>query len=281
MRCRPQCLQWLMGFTFISPDLHHVSTRRSPGNHQERSHLQVVGGGTTLPHSSLFRTMTTTTQALVTLKEPVLEFVSDPLTNFEPKIDELTGGNGTVINQDPNELTGVGGTPIDFVESPGALTVDEKSGAKRRGVKSSEFFKGKNDRGMFVFHGEDQDDMIRGSKLNDRIIGNNGNDIIKAGKGNDIIIGGGGNDTLSGGDGKDWLIGGSGNDELIGGSDADTFFVNKGNNVILDFNFSEGDCLRLGKSITNVSYEQDGNNVLLRSDQGLTTILNNEVSDFL
>ncbi|ABI47608.1 hypothetical protein sync_0711 [Synechococcus sp. CC9311] len=112
MWCRPQCLQWFSDFTRKSPDLHPVSTRRSPGNHQERSHLQVVGGAT-LPHSSLFRTMTTTTQALVTIKEPVLEFVGDPLTNFEPKIDELTGGEGTVINQDPNELTGGGGTPID------------------------------------------------------------------------------------------------------------------------------------------------------------------------
>ena len=188
--------------------------------------------------------------------------------------DVLTGiskaqDDDPVYNNKPNEFTGS--------QDP----VDEKSDAKRRGVKSSDFFKGKNDRGKLVFHGDDQDDMIMGSEQNDRIIGKNGNDIIKAGKGDDIIFGGVGDDVLYGGDGKDSLIGGSGNDELIGGSDADTFFVNAGSNVIVDFDFSEGDCLRLGEFITNVSYEQDGNNVLLRSDQGLTTILNNEISDFL
>ena len=188
--------------------------------------------------------------------------------NVDDAVALLTGiskaqDNDPVSDDISNELTG-SQDPVNYI-SP----------------KNSKFFKGKNDRGMLVFNGADQDDMIIGSTKNDRIIGFNGNDIIKAGKGNDMIIGGGGNDILYGGDGKDCLIGGSGNDELIGGSDADTFYVNMGNNVIMDFDFSEGDCLKLGEYISNISYEQDGNNVLLRSDQGLTTILNNEVINFL
>ena len=108
-----------------------------------------------------------------------------------------------------------------------------------------------------------------------------GNDTIKAGAGDDIVYGGLGNDSLYGGEGNDILNGGSGNDTLIGGSGADTFFINKGINIIQDFDFNEGDNLRFGKFLSNISYKQDGDNLLIKSDQGVTTILNACISDFI
>ena len=81
-------------------------------------------------------------------------------------------------------------------------------------------------------------------------------------------------------EGNDILNGGSGNDTLIGGSGADTFFINKGINIIQDFDFNEGDNLRFGKLLSNISYKQDGDNLLVQSDQGVTTILNACISDF-
>lgn len=107
-----------------------------------------------------------------------------------------------------------------------------------------------------------------------------GNDTIKAGAGDDIVFGGTGHDLLYGGNGDDVLNGGSGNDTLIGGSGADTFLINRGINVIEDFDFIEGDNLRFGKSLSNISYGQNGHNVLVKSDQGVTTILNSCVSGF-
>ena len=47
-----------------------------------------------------------------------------------------------------------------------------------------------------AFHGGDGDDLIVGSKLNDKLYGDNDNDIIKGGAGSDILDGGAGIDTV-------------------------------------------------------------------------------------
>ena len=96
-----------------------------------------------------------------------------------------------------------------------------------------------------------------------------------------MIFGGKDNDILYGGDGNDVLNGGSDDDTLIGGSGADTFFINRGISVIVDFDANEGDILKFGKYLTNVSYEQDGDNLLVKSDQGVTTIWDAFMSDFV
>jgi len=83
---------------------------------------------------------------------------------------------------------------------------------------------------------------------NDTLLGGAGNDILFGGGGNDVLDGGKGNDILLGGTGNDTLIGGPGNDILIGGSGADTFVWkagDTGNDVIKDFNASEGDRIDL------------------------------------
>ncbi|WP_047290713.1 retention module-containing protein [Pseudomonas fluorescens] len=83
---------------------------------------------------------------------------------------------------------------------------------------------------------------------NDTLLGGAGNDILFGSGGNDLLDGGKGNDILLGGTGNDTLIGGQGNDILIGGSGADTFVWkagDTGNDVIKDFNASEGDRIDL------------------------------------
>ena len=114
-------------------------------------------------------------------------------------------------------------------------------------------------------------------RLLDRIIDSDD----EAGAGDDVLFGGAGHDYLYGGIGDDVINGGYGNDRLNGGSGADRFFINSGNSVVEDFNFGEGDSFTIGKNLTNVSFEQDGSDVLVKSDQGLTTILNNDVNDFI
>ena len=135
--------------------------------------------------------------------------------------------------------------------------------------------------GRSIFRGTEGDDKIVAFKNNDYINGRVGDDTIRAGDGDDIVDGGTGNDCLYGGKGDDIVRGGSGDDTLIGGSGADTFYINQGKNVIEDFDFDEGDSLEFGRFLSNVSYEQDGQNVLVKSDQGVTTILNHDVSDFI
>ena len=76
--------------------------------------------------------------------------------------------------------------------------------------------------------------------------------LINGESGSDVIWASAGDDTLNGGDGDDVLFGGSGVDTLTGGLGTDIFeFENlSGNDIINDYNLSEGDKLRF--------YLQDG-----------------------
>jgi len=78
--------------------------------------------------------------------------------------------------------------------------------------------------------------------------------IVNGGAGNDVIWSSAGTDTLNGGDGDDVLFGAKGIDNLTGGNGADTFeFCNQsGNDIIKDYNKSDGDKLAF--------YIQNGDN---------------------
>ena len=144
------------------------------------------------------------------------------------------------------------------------------------------FFTGKRTpAGRSVFKGTDKDDQIVTTPKNNVINGWGGNDTIKAGAGDDVVFGQKGNDVLYGGEGDDIINGGVGNDTLFGGSGADTFFINQGQSIIKDFDFAEGDSLKFGRYLTNIRYEQDGDDVLVQSNKGTTIILNNDINDFI
>merc|ERR1711907_576396 len=113
--------------------------------------------------------------------------------------------------------------------------------------------------GRNVFQGTNGAETIIGSRVNDLIRGLSGDDIIRAGAGDDVLYGGKGDDIINGG---------YGNDKMIGGSGADKFFINAGINIIEDFNAEEGDSFVLGKYLTNIEFNQDGDNVIVTSDQG-------------
>merc|ERR1711907_730430 len=133
--------------------------------------------------------------------------------------------------------------------------------------------------GRHIFQGTNGAEIIIGSIVNDALRGDGGDDILRAGAGDDVVYAGSGNDVLYGGNGDDVINGGYGNDWLIGGSGADKFFINAGVNIIEDFDAKEGVSFVLGKYLTNVKWTQDGDNVIVTSDQGVTTILNNVVHD--
>jgi|GEM_PF-1918256 len=69
--------------------------------------------------------------------------------------------------------------------------------------------------------GDDGDDEITAGDGNDTLRGGDGNDVISAGDGDDRAKGEAGDDLLMGGDGDDKLIGGDGMDELRGGAGRD------------------------------------------------------------
>ncbi|QTF57223.1 retention module-containing protein [Stutzerimonas frequens] len=113
-----------------------------------------------------------------------------------------------------------------------------------------------------------------GAAGNDYLSGGAGDDLLYGLQGNDTLGGGTGNDLLVGGAGDDILIGGLGNDQLNGGGGADTFAWKAGdlgNDVIKDFNASEGDRIDL----TGLLSEMDGSDSLdafLRMDTTTSTL---------
>jgi Ca2+-binding RTX toxin-like protein len=89
------------------------------------------------------------------------------------------------------------------------------------------------------------------------------------------IIGGSTSSTLTGGAGNDILIGGEGDDILLGGSGADTFVWqagHSGNDVIKDFNTTEGDRIDLRDLLQNEESTSDITQYL-RVDTATSTLL--------
>jgi Ca2+-binding RTX toxin-like protein len=78
----------------------------------------------------------------------------------------------------------------------------------------------------------ENDDVLPGTDLNDRINGLGGADSIDSGAGDDSLTGGPGDDTLIGNLGDDTLVGGEGNDSLYPSQGANIVLGGEGNDYI-------------------------------------------------
>ena len=132
--------------------------------------------------------------------------------------------------------------------------------------------------GRKVYFGTDDNDAMIGSTGKNVMNAGEGEDLLRAGAGNDMLNGGSGDDTLYGGLGEDALLGGNGSDTLIGGADADRFILGAGDDVIEDYNSSEGDKIGIA-FLTNYRFKQIEGDVKVFSDQGETTIKNTELDE--
>jgi Ca2+-binding RTX toxin-like protein len=107
---------------------------------------------------------------------------------------------------------------------------------------------------------------------------NDGGNIAKTiigGSASSTLTGGDGNDYIDGGAGNDILIGGEGDDILFGGSSADTFVWqagHSGNDVIKDFNSSQGDRIDLRDLLQGEESTSDITQYL-RVDTATSTLL--------
>jgi Ca2+-binding RTX toxin-like protein len=113
-----------------------------------------------------------------------------------------------------------------------------------------------------IFNGGDGNDWLNGSETYVNI----------------MASGGEGNDTLTGGNGSDVLTGGNGNDMLEGNRGADIFVLGfTGIDQIVDFNFQEGDRIRIMRaefgisSLDELSYDQN-NQGLYNGNEQIATI---------
>jgi Ca2+-binding RTX toxin-like protein/lipopolysaccharide export system protein LptC len=118
-------------------------------------------------------------------------------------------------------------------------------------------------------------DTLLGGEGNDIVYGLGGNDTLDGGVGDDILLGGSGTDTLLGGAGKDLLMGGKGDDTLTGGAGADSFIWKDkdiGNDVVKDFNASQGDRIDLKELLRGEALDTIGNFVQITTKGGVSTL---------
>lgn len=126
-------------------------------------------------------------------------------------------------------------------------------------------------------------DLIQGGAGDDSLFGGTGDDTIDGGyagtlldQGANVLRGEEGNDRIYGGEGPDDIDGGAGNDTLTGDSaapnlterGADLFRVSAGSDLILDFNLSEGDQIRIGSGVTYTVTQQGADTAISLSDGG-------------
>jgi serralysin len=125
----------------------------------------------------------------------------------------------------------------------------------------------------WVVGGKDNDSLV-GSAGANLVYGNLGNDTLDGGGGADIVRGGQQDDSLSGGSGDDFLSGDRGNDTIVGGAGADIFHSFAGADLdrVLDFNFTEGDRVRLDPG-TTWRVSQSGADTVIDFDGGGQMIL--------
>ncbi|MGJ3247319.1 MAG: hypothetical protein ACFE0I_14760 [Elainellaceae cyanobacterium] len=179
-------------------------------------------------------------------------------------------GNITIINQ---------GTIEGDVNLTGGQDLYDGS----QGVVTGTVFG--NGRGDRLIGGRETD-RFEGGGGRDRLVGRGGDDILSGGvsgdtllggAGDDILLGGGGNDTLRGGSGNDLLDGGPGNDILIGGGGADIFVLSRGagSDFIRDFRRADSLGLSGQLSFDDLTFEQDGRNLLIRAGRDQLATLRN------
>jgi len=164
----------------------------------------------------------------------------------------ITGKNMTAVLKEP-----VSGKLDGIVVSVKGQDKYSLQNLKQQFGDTEKTYKGNYEKKIFsgddVITGSKFNDKLQGYAGNDQIQGRTGKDVISGGKGNDKINGNGDNDVISGDGGSDLLNGGGGKDTLTGGGGKDTFFFNsklkKGNlDTITDFQHGK-DTIQLDGSI--------------------------------
>ena len=184
------------------------------------------------------------------------------------------GHNAVILNQDVWASSEWNALGIGIYEDYAVMWVGESSDPAGRPKGNTKGIKTGNDKNNKV-KGSKIDDILTGLGGKDRLLGKKGNDIlgggdgkdkIKGQAGDDILFGGEGDDILKGGSGNDILYGGAGSDRLSGNGGDDIFVVEPGNGIDVVTDFGKGSD-RLGVtgslSASDLTFSQDGNNTIV------------------
>lgn len=102
------------------------------------------------------------------------------------------------------------------------------------------------------------------------------------GQAGDTLLGTTQSDQLRGGGGDDLIDGGDGDDQSQGNQGSDTFILSQGEDIIHDFSLEQNDQLGVKSDQSFLSFNQIGDNLLIKDTSGSsTTLLNINMEQFL
>ncbi|MCA0278190.1 MAG: DUF5801 domain-containing protein [Proteobacteria bacterium] len=168
--------------------------------------------------------------------------------------DWLTGGAGAdnLYGGDGNDTASYANSTASVrinLDNDGDATTDTASATPSDGQVGGDAF-GDNLDSIENLVGGSGDDYLAGNSGQNILMGLGGNDLLFGEGGNDILYGGAGNDTLNGGTGSDTMTGGEGADTFVISADAISGSID---DIITDFNPSQGDVLDLSELLKNIS----------------------------
>lgn len=188
---------------------------------------------------------------------------NDVLVGFAGN-DRLDGGDGNDrihANEGNDSLDGGAGADYLRGEEGDDVVLGGAGADDIHGNQGNDTERG-GDGDDWVVGGKDADALFGDSGF-DIVYGNLGNDTCEGGQDNDWVRGGQGDDLINGGTGDDLLWGDKGSDTITGGAGADRFNTHgeAGLDRVLDFNFAEGDRIRVEFGSYTVS-AQGGDTIL-------------------
>lgn len=178
----------------------------------------------------------------------------------------ITGDNSTVFDSFGNDNFHINGANTNLYLTSGSDTiiVNVDKGGSLGIVESVDGGVGD----IFYILGDNETNIIDGTKYTDNIRGGLGDDVIKGMAGNDVIYGGLGNDVLLGGDGNDTIYG---NDSTVKtGAESDSIYqntINGGNGIDTIFG-GEGVDIINNVSLTDDSYLSIGGGDIITGGKG-------------
>ena len=216
---------------------------------------------------------------------PVTPTVETPVTQPAAPVAVAPALTGTVVNiYGNNNFVNMG--TINVTNTVYNNIAGDNNGNILVGTGGTDWMKGlmgsddlNGGEGNDKLEGNQGDDVLTGGLGADELWGGKDNDILIGNQGNDTLFGNEGNDVLWGGKNDDIIDGGNGDDTLYGNTGADIFVLTGGRDTAADFNFTEGDRIRITGD-HNYGITQEGTSLLLKRGTDSLLINNMQASDF-